>query len=30
MSDNLHPNDTGYALLGQTWYGAISGVLPAP
>ena len=28
MSDNLHPNDTGYALLGQTWYGAISSVLP--
>jgi lysophospholipase L1-like esterase len=29
MSDNLHPNDTGYALLGQTWYAAISSVLPA-
>ena len=29
MSDNLHPNDTGYALLGQTWYGAIGAVLPA-
>ena len=28
MSDNLHPNDTGYALLGQTWYGAISASLP--
>jgi lysophospholipase L1-like esterase len=29
MYDNLHPNDTGYALLGQTWYAAISAVLPA-
>ena len=28
MSDNLHPNDTGYALLGQTFYTAISAVLP--
>jgi lysophospholipase L1-like esterase len=28
MSDELHPNDTGYALLGQTWYGVISAVLP--
>ena len=28
MSDNLHPNDTGYKLLGQTFYGAISAVLP--
>jgi len=29
MYDNLHPNDAGYALLGQTWYAAISAVLPA-
>jgi lysophospholipase L1-like esterase len=29
MVDNLHPNDAGYALLGQTFYGAISAVLPA-
>jgi lysophospholipase L1-like esterase len=30
MGDNLHPNDTGYALLGQTWFAAISALLPAP
>lgn len=30
MADSLHPNDPGYALLGQTWYAAISSVLPAP
>jgi lysophospholipase L1-like esterase len=30
MFDNLHPNDAGYALLGQKWYAAISSVLPAP
>jgi lysophospholipase L1-like esterase len=29
MGDNLHPNDTGYVLLGQTWYATISAVLPA-
>jgi len=28
MSDNLHPNDTGYAVLGQAWYAAISASLP--
>jgi len=28
MSDNLHPNDAGYAVLGQTWYDAISASLP--
>lgn len=26
-SDNLHPNDTGYKFLGQTWYNAIRGYL---
>lgn len=26
-SDNLHPNDTGYKFLGQTWYNAIKGYL---
>ena len=30
MSDNLHPNDTGYALMGQTWFNAIEDVLPQP
>jgi lysophospholipase L1-like esterase len=30
MTDNLHPNDAGYVVLGQTWYAAISSVLPAP
>jgi lysophospholipase L1-like esterase len=29
MVDNLHPNATGYTLLGKTFYDAISGVLPA-
>jgi lysophospholipase L1-like esterase len=28
MVDNLHPNDAGYAVLGQSFYDAISGVLP--
>jgi lysophospholipase L1-like esterase len=28
MVDDLHPNDAGYVKLGQTWYAAISGVLP--
>jgi hypothetical protein len=27
LSDNLHPNDAGYALMGDTWYAAIRGVL---
>jgi lysophospholipase L1-like esterase len=29
MSDDLHPNDTGYAALGQSFYSAISALLPA-
>jgi lysophospholipase L1-like esterase len=29
MSDLMHPNDAGYVVLGQTWYAAISSVLPA-
>jgi hypothetical protein len=29
MADNLHPNTAGYALLGQSFYGVISGLLPA-
>jgi lysophospholipase L1-like esterase len=28
MFDLLHPNLAGYALLGQTWYAAISPLLP--
>jgi len=28
MSDNLHPNDAGYAVLGQSFYDAIQGFLP--
>jgi len=28
MSDNLHPNDAGYVVLGKTFYDAISAVLP--
>jgi len=27
LSDGLHPNDAGYALMGQTWYAAISDYL---
>jgi len=27
-SDNLHPNDTGYRFMGQTWYNAIKDYLP--
>lgn len=27
MSDNLHPNDTGYALIGKTYYDAIGSLL---
>jgi lysophospholipase L1-like esterase len=29
MDDYLHPNDAGYVVLGQAFYGAISSVLPA-
>ena len=29
MSDNLHPNDAGYVVLGKSWYGVIGAVLPA-
>jgi lysophospholipase L1-like esterase len=29
MIDNLHPNDAGYARLGQTFYDAIAPLLPA-
>jgi len=29
MVDNLHPNDAGYARLGQTFYDAIAPLLPA-
>jgi len=29
MVDNLHPNDAGYARLGQTFYEAIAPLLPA-
>jgi lysophospholipase L1-like esterase len=29
MTDNLHPNDAGYVVLGQSFYGAISALLPA-
>ena len=28
MADNLHPNAAGYVVLGQSFYNAISGVLP--
>jgi lysophospholipase L1-like esterase len=28
MNDNLHPNDTGYVLMAQTWYAAIDDLLP--
>jgi lysophospholipase L1-like esterase len=28
MSDSLHPNDTGYVVMGQTWYTAIEPFLP--
>lgn len=27
-ADGLHPNTTGYAVLGQSFYDAISGLLP--
>lgn len=29
MADNLHPNDAGYAVLGQSFYDVIASVLPA-
>ena len=29
MADGLHPNDAGYVLLGQAFYGAIGALLPA-
>jgi lysophospholipase L1-like esterase len=28
MIDNLHPNEAGYAVLGRSFYGAVSGLLP--
>lgn len=28
LSDEVHPNDAGYVILGQTWYTALSSVLP--
>jgi hypothetical protein len=28
-ADNLHPNDAGYVIIGQTFYGPIGGLLPA-
>jgi lysophospholipase L1-like esterase len=28
MVDNLHPNEAGYAVLGRSFYGAVSAVLP--
>jgi lysophospholipase L1-like esterase len=29
MADGLHPNDAGYVILGQSFYGAIAAFLPA-
>ena len=29
MADNLHPNTAGYVVLGQSFYGVISNLLPA-
>lgn len=29
MADNLHPNDAGYVVLGQSFYGLIGGLLAA-
>jgi len=29
MADGLHPNDAGYQVLGQTFYGVIGALLPA-
>lgn len=28
MTDDLHPNTAGYALLGMTWYETVAGLLP--
>jgi lysophospholipase L1-like esterase len=28
MNDNLHPNDSGYVVMGQNWFQAIEDVLP--
>jgi lysophospholipase L1-like esterase len=28
LADGVHPNDQGYAIMAQTWYDAIEGVLP--
>ena len=28
VPDNIHPNEAGYALMGDTWYAAIESVLP--
>jgi lysophospholipase L1-like esterase len=28
LPDNIHPNAAGYAILGETWYGAIQAFLP--
>ena len=28
LSDEVHPNDAGYVIVGQTWYQAIQSVLP--
>jgi lysophospholipase L1-like esterase len=30
MNGSLHPNDTGYALMGDVWYAAIADYLPNP
>jgi lysophospholipase L1-like esterase len=30
MNDALHPNDSGYVVMGQTWFNAIEDVLPQP
>lgn len=28
LADGVHPNDQGYAIMAQTWYDAIEGILP--
>jgi hypothetical protein len=28
MGDSLHPNNEGYSVLGQSFYGAIGALLP--
>ena len=30
MYDELHPNDAGYVIMGQTWYNAIKSYLRGP